>query len=210
MPSKQELIDFENSIAEIYKSGVIRGAIHLRDGNEDVLIDIFKNVKSEVYVFATWANHLEALLKGIPPESVRARIMAGDSMAMNFPDYNFYTSAIVGGICPIAVGVAAGLQMKSSDQRVWCFIGDMALRTGIAHESIMYSIGHDLPISFVVADNGKSVCTPTQKVWGSVSTTSLVDYYTSLADYTDNGFAILYYEYESKFSHSGVGQFVSF
>lgn len=205
--TKQELIDFENDIADIYKSAAIRGAIHLRDGNEDVLIDIFRNVKDEDYAFATWANHLEALLKGIPPELVKARIMAGDSMAMNFPDYNFYTSAIVGGICPIAVGVAAGLQMDMSQARVWCFIGDMALRTGIAHESIMYSIGHNLPITFVVADNGKSVCTPTEKVWGSTTIKSLVDYYSSLAD---NGFAILYYKYESRWPHSGQGDFVSF
>ena len=40
---KEELIIFEKDIADLYKQGLIRGPIHLRDGNEDILIEIFKN-----------------------------------------------------------------------------------------------------------------------------------------------------------------------
>src|SRR5688572_6991737 len=104
--NKQELQDFENEIADTYQTGVIKGPIHLRDGNEESLIEIFQSIKPTDYKFATWANHLEALLSGVPKEDVKARILEGRSMAMNFPNYRFYTSAIVGGICPIGVGVA--------------------------------------------------------------------------------------------------------
>lgn len=201
---KQKLIDFETDIESVYQTGAIRGPIHLRGGNEDYLIDIFKRFyKPGDYVFSTWANHLHALLAGIDPERIKDRILEGESMAMNFPEHNFYTSAIVGGILPIAVGVASTL---TNGSRVLCFIGDMTFRTGIAHESIMYAISNNLPIMFIVEDNGMSVGTPTEETWGS-KTKELVDFYDRIS--TTNCL-VEYYTYKNKYPHSGVGNFVSF
>lgn len=204
-----QLIAFEKKVEETYKTGVIKGPIHLRGGNEAQLVEIFKSIRPNDYVFATWANHLEAILKGIPEDRIMARIIDGESMAMNFPEYRFYTSAIVGGICSIAVGVALGLPQiaYTGTDRVFCFIGDMALRTGIAHESIMYAAAYDLPITFVVADNGKSVGTPTQSVWGSIGIDSLISFYRG---FRGSRFDIIYYKYELEGPHSGVGSFISF
>ena len=42
----QELIDFEKEIEEIYESGQIRGPVHLRNGNEKELIEIYVEAKS--------------------------------------------------------------------------------------------------------------------------------------------------------------------
>lgn len=211
--NKADLIAFRDDIEATYKTGVIRGPIHLRDGNEQILIDLFEqlDIGPKDYVFSTWANHYHALLKGVPPEKVTARILEGESMAMNFPEHNFFTSAIVGGILPIATGVAAGLVRKFSDSRVFCFIGDMAFRTGIAHESIMYGISHDLPITFIVEDNGKSVGTPTAAAWGAIPTDELVEWYQHLNCYHEDGICkIVYYTYELTLPHSGVGEFISF
>ena len=216
--NKEGLISFRDDIEATYKTGVIRGPVHLRDGNEQTLVDLFEelSIGPKDYVFSTWANHFHALLKGVPPEKVKARILEGESMAMNFPEYNFFTSAIVGGILPIATGVAAGLVRKFSDSRVFCFIGDMAFRTGIAHESIMYAVGHNLPITFIVEDNGKSVGTPTADAWGRVPTDELVDFYQQLTVEEAPGFQeaskckLFYYKYELTMPHSGVGEFISF
>ena len=206
---KQDIIDFEKEIRSLYEDGEIRGPIHLRDGNEDQLIEIFEHIKTNDYVFSTWANHIHALLKGIPRESVKNRILESESMAMNFPEHNFFTSAIVGGIPPIALGTALSFKRKDSKDRVWCFVGDMALRTGICHESIMYAISHDLPITFVVEDNGKSVGTPTQDAWGEVEIDKLLKFYKSLIDLTSLC-DIIYYKYSLTYPHSGTGTFVSF
>lgn len=205
---KKLIVDFEKDIAEIYEGGEIRGAIHLRNGNEDTLIDIFKGVNTSFdYVYSTWANHIHALLKGIPPEKVKERILDGNSMAMNFPEYRFYTSAIVGGICPIAVGTAYSIKRSAASNRVYCFLGDMAFRTGIAHESIMYSLSHDLPITFVIEDNGKSVGTPTQDSWGAINIHSLLEFYNNQIQ---DSCRIIYYKYNLDYPHSGTGTFVSF
>lgn len=206
---KQEIIDFEKEIQSLYEDGKIRGPIHLRDGNEDELINIFKNIKENDYVFSTWANHIHAILKGIPKEAVKNRILENESMAMNFPKYRFFTSAIVAGIHPIALGTALSLKRKDLKHRVWCFVGDMAFRTGICHESMMYAISHNLPITFVVEDNGKSVGTPTQDVWGEVKIDKLLKFYKSLINITSLC-DIIYYQYSLTYPHSGTGTFVSF
>lgn len=206
--NKKQLVDFENDIAEIYKTGAIKGPIHLRDGNEEVLLDIFNYIFDKDYVFSTWANHLHALLKGVPPEKVKARILEGESMAMNFPEHNFYTSAIVSGICPIATGVAGALKAQRKKNRVFAFIGDMTFLTGIANECIRYSINHDLPITWIVEDNNKSVDTPTNEAWGDYAYVE----YIHLKELSKacSKCQITYYKFKSTFPHSGIGQFVSF
>lgn len=212
MITKQELIDFQAEIEEVYKTGVIRGPIHLRDGGEDELISLFKYIKEDDYVFSTWANNRHALLKGVPRESVKARILEGRSMAMNFPEHRFYTSAIVGGIASIAVGVALGLKRNQSNNHVYVFLGDMAFQAGIVHESIRYSIYNNLPIRFVVEDNGKSVDTPTRQAWGNdkFAVIDLADYYNKQSIKYMGKHIVGVFMFESKYPHSGVGQFVSF
>jgi TPP-dependent pyruvate/acetoin dehydrogenase alpha subunit len=206
--NKQDLINFEEDIAEIYKTGAIKGPIHLRDGNESVLLDIFNYIFDKDYVFSTWSNHLHCLLKGVPQEDIKARILQGESMAMNFPEYNFYTSAIVGGICPIATGVAGSLKKQNKKNRVFAFIGDMTFLTGIANECIRYSINHDLPITWIIEDNNKSVDTPTNEAWGDYAYVE----YVHLRDLAQscNKCKISYYKFKSSWPHSGVGTFVSF
>lgn len=200
-PTKQELIDFEKEIAAIYESGAIRAPIHLRDGCEEQLIDIFKNIDPMDFVFSTWASHLHALLHGVPRELVKEHILAGRSITLCFPEFRFFTSAIVGDIAAPSVGVALALKRRGSKQRVWCFLGDMAVMTGAANEAIRYSRNWDLPVTFVVEDNQRSVGTPTADVWNQ----SAESYVAELRSPN-----VLYYNYELSYPHSGTGVFVSF
>jgi pyruvate dehydrogenase E1 component alpha subunit len=155
----QQLIAFEKDIADTFERGEIKAPVHLTGGNEQNLINIFKYIGVNDWVCSTHRSHYHALLKGVPPNEVKQAILDGHSITLNFREYKFITSAIVGGIIPIAVGLAM------AGERVWCFVGDMASETGIFHESIKYATGQNLPITFVVEDNNMSVDTPTDKVW---------------------------------------------
>lgn len=210
MLESKDLIEFEKEIAGIYESGKIKAPVHLRDGNEDKLVEIFKNlnISKEDYVFSTWASHLHALLKGIPKEQVKKDILEGRSITLHYAEHNFYSSAIVGGISPIAAGTAVALKKQNKTNRVYCFLGDMAARTGITHESIVYSISKNLPITFIVEDNGKSVGTPTEDCWGEISTETIVKIYQDLS--LNSKADVLYYKYEMSYPHSGTGVFVEF
>ena len=162
---KSILINFEKDIKNNYEKGKIKAPIHLSGNNEIPLIKIFNKIKKTDWVFSSWRNHYHAILKGIPTKLIKKEIMMGRSMGLNFKKYNFYSSSIVGGIIPIAMGVAKSIKLKKSKSVVWVFIGDMTFETGLFHECYKYSRNHKLPIKFVVEDNNMSTNTPTDKVW---------------------------------------------
>lgn len=163
----RDLIAFEAEVAEAFNDKRILAPVHLSGGNEDFLIEIFKDVHPGDWVFSTYRNHYHALLHGIPREQVMAQIINGHSMNLCFPEHLFYTSAIVGGILSIAVGAALAERRSGGTRKVWCFVGDMAASTGQFHEAVKYSEGFDLSIRFVVEDNSLSCDSPTDLCWGN-------------------------------------------
>lgn len=193
----EELIAFEADIAAEFNNGHIRAPIHLDGGNEQQLIEIFRDVGSDDWVLCSWRSHYKALLKGIPPEKVKAEIMAGRSIALCFPEHRFLSSAIVGGILPIATGIALSIKRRGGKEKVHAFVGDMTAGAGAFFECTKYASGLDLPIRFIIEDNGLSVCTPSREVWG---------------DYYRQPFRpeIARFDYHLPFPHSGAGQRVQF
>lgn len=195
MINKKDLINFELDIKKIYEAGKIKAPIHLSGNNEDSLISIFKKIKKNDWVFSTWRNHYHALLKGIPIDWLKKEIIAGRSMGINNIKYKFYSSAIVAGTIPIALGVAKALKLKKKNQKVWVFIGDMTFETGMFHECYKYAKNHKLPLKFVVEDNNLSTNTPTNKVWVKKSKIPK---------------DVIYYKYKRIYPHHGTGGWVLF
>jgi pyruvate dehydrogenase E1 component alpha subunit len=174
MLSKIELQEFEEDISNCFINKQIKAPIHLERNNEDQLIEIFKDIRKQDWVLTTWRSHYKCLLKGVPKEELKQAILNGRSINLCFPEYKILSSAIVGGNIPIGVGIAKAIKLKNRDSKVYVFIGDMTAETGIFWESIKYVIGHDLPIKFIIEDNGKSVCTPTRNTWVNNNTEDLV------------------------------------
>lgn len=194
----EKLIAFEMKVKEEFEAGRVNGPIHLSGGNESQLIEIFRDVDSEDYVFSTWRNHYHALLHGIPEKWVYDQIIEGKSLSLNNAAYRFYTSAIVGGILPIAVGVAAGIKRYGGKEKVWCFVGDMCATGGAFHVATSFAGYRNLPIQFVIEDNGMSTNTPTHEAWGSGSLNPLRWVHT-----TDHAMG---YQYTRTLPHIGVGK----
>ena len=157
---------FEAEIATLFEAGHIPYPVHLSGGNEEQLIDIFGHIEEDDYIACSWRSHLHALLKGVPEDELRAAILAGRSIALCFAQHRMISSAIVGGVIPIAVGLALAAKRLGQVHRVWCFLGNMTARTGTSLECLSYAYGQDLPITFVGEYNGYSVLTPTEESWG--------------------------------------------
>jgi pyruvate dehydrogenase E1 component alpha subunit len=87
---KEDLIAFEELIVSHWESAKIRGPVHLSNGNEESLIEIFKRIKSTDWVFSTWRSHYHALLKGINPDWLEKEILAGKSITICNIDEKFY------------------------------------------------------------------------------------------------------------------------
>jgi pyruvate dehydrogenase E1 component alpha subunit len=193
--SKDDLIAFEELIVSHWEAAKIRGPVHLSNGNEEQLIEIFKRIKTTDWVFSTWRSHYHAFLKGINPTWIEDEILAGKSITLCNIDEKFYSSAIVTATLPIALGVALSLKKSDSTDKVWVFVGDMSFETGAFYEAHKYARNFDLPLYFVVEDNGVSTYTPTEATWAKKREIP--------AD-------VIHYEYKSKYPHYGSGKWIAF
>ena len=75
----------------------------------------------------------------------------------------------------------------------------MTSETGTFNENHKYAVNHNLPITYIVENNQKSVCTPTLDVWNLDTLT-----------YSKSTDKVIYYEYESKYPHAGAGKRIQF
>ena len=193
--TKESLIAFEERVKQAFLDKRILAPVHLSGNNEEQLIEIFKDVRPQDWVFSTWRSHYHALLKGIPEDELFQMILEGRSMYLNSRKHKFVCSSIVGGILPIACGVALANKRLNLDERVFVFIGDMTARTGIFDEFSQYAVGHDLDVKVIIENNGLSTNTPTENVWGRKENIRL---------WPET------YSYTRDFPHVGVGQYVAF
>lgn len=191
----EELIAFETKIKDLYEAGKVKGPIHLAKNNEKQLIEIFQYIHEKDWVFVPWRNHYQALLHGVDKDKLFNSIVDGNSMHTNNVKPNFYSSSIVGGIIPLALGAAMALKEQKSYRRVWCFVGDMTMETGIFHEAYKYAKNFDLPLNWVIEDNNLSVHTPTDMAW---------KYKQAVPE------DVIYFEYEMGYPHHGTGNWVNF
>ena len=192
----QDLINFEDLIVSHWESGKIRGPVHLSNGNEEQLIEISKRIDPSDWVFSTWRSHYHALVKGISPDWLEDQILKGKSITICSPKDKFYSSAIVGGTLSIALGVAMSIKQSGGDEKVWVFVGDMSFESGLFYETHKYARNFDLPLYFVVEDNGVSTYTPTETTWNNIKKDIPND--------------VIWYQYKSKYPHYGTGKWVAF
>jgi pyruvate dehydrogenase E1 component alpha subunit len=193
--TEEKLIAFEQEIVDIWEAGKITGPVHLSNGNEKQLIEIFKRIKETDWVFSTWRSHYHWVLKGISADYGKELITQGKSITMCNIDDKFYASAIVGATLSIALGTALSIKKSGGDDKVWVFVGDMSFESGIFYEVHKYARNFDLPLHFVVEDNGVSTYTPTEDTW-------------NIKREIPND--VVHYSYKSKFPHYGSGKWVAF
>lgn len=197
---EKDLLDFEKDIANTFNDAKIKSPVHLYSNNEGEMINIFKSIKESDWVLCTWRSHYQCLLKGVPKERLRQDIINGKSISLCYPEYKIYSSAIVTGILPIAVGIGLSLKRSGSSDKVYCFVGDMTSETGSFSECLKYCVNHQLPVKFIVEDNSKSVCTDTRKTW---------NLYTLTHQGRDDEY-VYYYSYENSWPHAGAGKRIQF
>lgn len=190
--NKKELIEFENKIANRFDNGEIPYLTHLSGGNEDMLIEIFKLIQEGDYVFSTHRSHYHYLLHGGSPDSLEQKILDGKSMFVFNRELNFFALSIVAATPSIAAGVAWALKRRGSEQNVWCFIGDGAEEEGHFYEAANYVDGFELPCTFIIEDNNRSVSSDKRERRGRL-------------EYRQNWNCVRGYCYTPTYPHGGSG-----
>jgi len=194
----QALIAFEDLVCEAWGNKEIKAPVHLYYGNEVKMISIFEKIREQDWSFCSWRSHYQCLLKGVEPDRLLQDIKDGRSISLNYPEHRIFSSAIVTGNIPIANGKAFDIRRKGLDEHVYCFLGDMTAETGCFDENWRYALHHNLPITWIVEDNGKSVCTDTKTVWK-----------VNIPSYRYKC-GVKGYEYINKYPHAGTGERIQF
>lgn len=227
MKTKKQLIDFENWVVETFNAGKLKSPVHLSGGNEDELIKIFKDIKSNDWIFTTYRSHYHSLLKGVPEKRLKDWILSNKSIHFMDSEYKVFSSAIVGGTLPIALGVALAIKrgidsieymskqlvpelkdmmiVENHASHVYIFIGDMTANTGTFNDCLSYAYNHKLPITFIIENNELSTDTKTAEVWG-VSQETMDNYFNKLTELYPN--YVIHYKYERIYPHYGTGKFI--
>lgn len=198
MVSKEDLISFEKWCDDAQDNNLIKSPVHLSGGNEDQLIEIFKDIKPNDWVFTTYRSHYHALLKGVDPEWLKTWILENKSIHVMSKEHKIVSSAIVGGCLSQAIGTALAIKLKGGTEHVYIFVGDMTASLGVFHDCYYFAENRELPITFIVEDNGLSTDTPTDQAWG--------DHYNWFMglESDDNTPAVKYYKYERVYPHYGT------
>ena len=153
----------EEKSAELYAKQKIRGFLHLYIGEEAVGVGAMHALREDDNVVATYREHGQALLRGIPAGEIMAEMYGkangcsggrGGSMHLFSAKRRFYGGhAIVGGGLPIAVGLALADKLKGESRVTACFFGDGATDEGEFHESLNLAALWKLPVLFLCENN---------------------------------------------------------
>ncbi len=154
---------FEERCAELYSSGQVRGFVHLYIGEEAIAAGVLAHVEPEDAVVATYRDHGQALVRGVPMDAVMAEMYGrmegvcrgrGGSMHLFHAPTRFYGgNAIVGGGLPLAVGLALADSMLGRRRVTVCFFGEGAMAEGEFHESVNLAALWHLPVLFLCENN---------------------------------------------------------
>ncbi|MFM1935686.1 MAG: Acetoin:2,6-dichlorophenolindophenol oxidoreductase subunit alpha [Planctomycetota bacterium] len=194
--------EFEVRCMQAYQEKKIGGFCHVYIGQEAVAVGCTAAVEHRDPIVTAYRDHGHALARGMDPKHCMAEMFGriggcakgkGGSMHMFDRDNNMFGGhGIVGAQTPLGAGLAFACKYMDEvieggpNRRVaLCFLGDGALNQGAFHEALNLAGLMDLPVIYVVENNGYSMGTAIAR--GTTMAHSLV---TKAAGYGIDGFVV--------------------
>jgi pyruvate dehydrogenase E1 component alpha subunit len=160
---------FEERSLRAYQAKKIGGFLHLYIGQEAVAVGCCSLMGPNDHVITAYRDHGHALAVGMDPKPLMAELYGkatgcskgkGGSMHYFDPSRNFWGGhGIVGGQIPLGVGLAYGIKYKGLKGAAMAFMGDGAVNQGAVHEAYNLAALWQLPVVFVIENNGYSMGT---------------------------------------------------
>jgi pyruvate dehydrogenase E1 component alpha subunit len=161
---------FEDKLAAVYIQQKVRGFLHLYNGQEAVLAGALHAMDlTKDRMITAYRNHVQPIGMGVDPRRVMAELYGkatgtsqglGGSMHIFSKEHRFHGGhGIVGGQIPLGAGMAFGDKYAGGDNVTLTFFGDGAARQGSLHETFNMAMLWNLPVVFVVENNGYAMGT---------------------------------------------------
>ena len=164
---------FETVANKGYQTQRMGGFLHLYIGQESVAVGTISLLGANDHVITAYRDHGHALASGMGMNECMAELYGkatgcskgkGGSMHFFAPDRNYWGGhGIVGGQTPLGLGLAYGLKYKGITGAALCYMGDGAVNQGAYHESLNLASLWDLPIIYVIENNGYSMGTSLER-----------------------------------------------
>lgn len=160
---------FEERSLRAYQGKKIGGFLHLYIGQEAVAVGCCSLMGANDHVITAYRDHGHAIAVGMDTKPLMAELYGkvtgcskgkGGSMHYFAPDKNYWGGhGIVGGQVPLGAGLAYGIKYKGLKGAAMAFMGDGAVNQGAVHEAYNLASLWNLPVVFVIENNGYSMGT---------------------------------------------------
>lgn len=160
---------FEDKASALYIQQKIRGFLHLYNGQEAVLAGSLLAMEEGDKMITAYRNHVQPIGMGVDPRKIMAELQGkstgtskgkGGSMHMFSKEHHFYGGhGIVGGQIPLGAGLAFADKYEGRKNVTLCYMGDGAVRQGSFHETMNLAMLWNLPVVFVIENNGYAMGT---------------------------------------------------
>lgn len=164
----------EQKLVSLFQRGKIPGFIHSYVGEEAVATGVCSALACNDLIASTHRGHGHILAKGCDLDLFFAELYGkaagyckgkGGSMHIANSELGIIgANGIVGGGISIAAGAALSSKIKNDGRVSVAFMGDGATATGCFHESLNLAALWDLPVVFVVENNGFTEFLPTAEL----------------------------------------------
>lgn len=164
---------FEQTSLKHYNGGKIGGFLHLYIGQESVAVGSISLLGEDDHVITAYRDHGHALAVGMSMDECMAELFGkktgcskgkGGSMHYFAPDKNFWGGhGIVAGQTPLGAGLAFALKYQGKKGCCLCYLGDGAINQGAYHESLNLAELWDLPVIYIIENNGYSMGTSQER-----------------------------------------------
>lgn len=160
---------FEQVSLKYYNENHIGGFLHLYIGQESVAVGSISLMGENDHVITAYRDHGHALAVGMGMNECMAELFGkrtgcskgkGGSMHFFAPDKHYWGGhGIVAGQTPLGAGIAFALKYRGLTGCCLCFLGDGAINQGSYHESLNLASLWDLPVVYIIENNGYSMGT---------------------------------------------------
>jgi pyruvate dehydrogenase E1 component alpha subunit len=164
---------FEQTSLKYYNGGKMGGFLHLYIGQEAIAVGTISLGGPDDHFITAYRDHGHALAVGMSMNECMAEMYGkqtgcskgkGGSMHFFAPDKNFWGGhGIVAGQTPLGLGLGYGLKYLGREGCCVCYLGDGAVNQGAFHESLNLSSLLEIPVVFVIENNGYSMGTSQER-----------------------------------------------
>ena len=178
---------FEEKALQMYGMQKIRGFCHVYIGQEAIAAGLESALIEGDAIVTAYRQHGIALGRGISAKAAMAElygketgIVKGKGGSMHFFDASkkyFGGNGIVGAQIPIGTGIAFAEKYKGTNNLCVTMFGDGAARQGALHESFNMAMTWELPVLYIVENNGYAMGTSVKR------TSNIVELYQLGASY---------------------------